>query len=231
MTRPPENVRISTADLKKYREELSAILKSLARRLDACCREFNTNRIENVAGAERVDATSREGTIFHWISEGLQGDLHENDIAELLRLRSVLAFIKGVQAPFEKLEACIGQKIERHVLFSDRAVREVNDLFRKSAFLMNACGDAVLTENPILKAHVLCGVGFVFKLLHNYAEDHERRLVEGVCTPRGSVCYLDMNASFRSMLHHVKEIAQHITVETEMETWACPPHANAEGGE
>ena len=219
---------ISRADLRRYKAELSIILKRLRDRLETTCRVFNTNRKEPARGKDEGEGLARDKVIFRWISEGLRDQIADHDIAELLRLRSVLAFIKGIRAPMQKLRGTVHQKIDEHLLFSDRAVREINDLFRKSGFVMDACGDAVLTENPILKAHVICGVDYIFDLIESYADEHQQRLISGVCRPRPSVLYLDMNESFRTMLHRIKEIALHIPAEVEVETWVCPPRPASE---
>lgn len=215
---------ITKADLTRYQEELAGLLRQLAREVDLTCRAFNRNKKERAGGPKRAKgkADEREGTIFRWINEGLQAGMGEQDLAELLRIRSVLAFIKGVEEPVARLGECVQRKIERRVLYSDAAVREVNDLFGKARFLLHACGDAVQTGNPILKAHVVAGVEYVLAQMEGYSAAHQERLAGGRCTARARELYEHMSDAFGTILKHLKEIASHVPGEMELETWACP---------
>ncbi len=217
-------IAISRADLKRYQDELAGVLRDLARQIELSCRAFNRNRKEPVtperpAGTREAD---HEGTIFRWISEGLQEGLGEQELTELLRIRSVLAFVRGVEQPVTDLIECVDQKIEQHTLFSDAAVREMNDLFAKGRFVMAACADAVQTGNPLLKAHVICGADYVLHLMERYGKAHEQRTARGECVGKAGQVFTRMLASFNTMLKHLKEIASHIPGEVELETWACP---------
>lgn len=185
---------------------------------------FNANRKFPSDAAPDAQA-AQESALFRVISEGLRDGADEHELAELLRIRSVLAFIRGIEAPVQRLADKVEEKVDSHVLFSDAAVREINDLFRKTRFLVQMCADAVLTENALLKAHVLAGVAHVQRLLKAYQGQHQQRLASGICRPRASVLYLEMGDCFARILHHVREIVQHVVADVEVETWSCPPGA------
>ena len=217
-------IAISKADLKRYQDELAGVLRDLARQVELSCRAFNRNRKEPVPPEKPPSAreVDREGTIFKWISEGLQEGLGEQELTELLRIRSVLAFVRGVEQPVTELIECVDKKIEQHTLFSDAAVREANDLFAKSRFVMAACADAIQTGNPLLKAHVICGGEHVLKLVDRYTKSHEQRAAGKEGAGRACLTFKCMLGSFQTMARHLKEIASHIPGEVELETWACP---------
>jgi hypothetical protein len=223
-------IAISKADLKRYQDELAGVLRDLGRQIELSCRAFNRNRKEPVtpekpASTREVD---REGTIFRWISEGLQEGLGEQELTELLRIRSVLAFVRGVEQPVTDLLACVDRKIDQRTLFSDAAVREANDLFAKGRFIMIACADAVQTGNPLLKAHVICGAEYVLQLVERYTRAHETRLAQGQCKPKASVEFTCMLTAFGTIHRYLKEVASHIPGEIELETWACPSRTEPE---
>lgn len=217
-------IAISKADLKRYQDELAGVLRDLERHIELSSRAFNRNRKETLA-PEKPAVTreiDREGTIFRWISEGLQEGLGEQELTELLRIRSVLAFVRGVEQPVTELVECVEKKIGQRILFSDAAVREINDLFAKGRFVMTACADAVQTGNPLLKAHVICGADYILQLIDRSNRAHDERVANGQCSARASITFLCVLAAFRTMVRHLKEIASHIPGEVELETWACP---------
>jgi Na+/phosphate symporter len=219
---------ISKADLKQYQEALASALRQLSGQVQLACRALNRNKKEP-ATARAGKATEgtpadadRERTIFGWISEGLEQGLSEEDLAELLRLRSVLAFVRGVAQPVGQLTECVDKKIDQQALFSDAAVREANDLFSKSQFLLDCCADAVQTRNPLLKSHVLGGAEFVLDLVQRYTEAHQARRASGACSPQSAGIFVCMIEQFRMIVRYLKEIASHIPAEVELETWTCP---------
>lgn len=97
--------------------------------------------------------------------------------------------------------------IREDIFFSDRAIREVNDVFQEAMDLLGILPDLILTRNKILAQHIGEKVRSVFKMANTYSEEHEERLIQGVCMPKSSPFYLGILESLKGVLTHVAEVS------------------------
>ena len=217
---------VNERDLKNYRQEISEVLRQLPPRLEAALRSFNLNKKETTQPAVTTTSNdpAQELRIYRRISQGMQEGIDEQAMAELLRLRSVLAFINGVAAPIDQLTELVNQKIDKKRLFCDACVRDINELFRKTQFLTVACADAVLTGSPILKAHVICGSDHLLGEI-GYPPDSSNSRDKCDCAHKAHELHEKMRAQFHTILTRIKEIANHIPGPMLLESWACPAPA------
>lgn len=214
---------VNERDLKNYREEISEVLRQLPPRLESACRAFNLNRRQAPPRTESpaTNDPEQELRLYKRISQGMQEGIDENAMAELLRLRSVLAFINGVAAPIDQLTKLVNLKIYKKLLFCDSCVRHINEMFRKTQFLTVACADAVLTGNPILKAHVICGSDHLLGEIGSPI-DHNNKREKCSCPPEAHELHDKIREQFQTILIRIKEIANHIPGPMLLESWACP---------
>ena len=75
-------------------------------------------------------------------------------------------------------------KSEKHVLFSEQAVKEVNDMFQETIRLLEYLPNLITTENKLLGQRIGEEGRSVFEIANVYAEEHEERLIQGICEPR-----------------------------------------------
>ncbi|MDD4938849.1 MAG: PhoU domain-containing protein [Candidatus Omnitrophica bacterium] len=99
-------------------------------------------------------------------------------------------------------------KIEEKLLFSDDAVKEYSDLYRKTEKAMEDLAFALEKEDYCLLKRLLKNDKEIDKLVNEYRGRHNQRLIEGVCTPFACNMFLNMLDFTASVYHHVDSIAE-----------------------
>ncbi len=98
-------------------------------------------------------------------------------------------------------------KVQERILFSDRAVKEINDVFQEAMDLLGSLPNLILTQDKLLAQHIGEQVRSVFKIANGYSEGHEERLIQGVCTPKSSPIYLGILESLKGIIAHTLEVS------------------------
>ena len=111
----------------------------------------------------------------------------------------------------DKMIGAIRSKIDEGILFSDRAVVELKDFFSAVIDGFNNIHVLVLTHNPVLADHIINNVKLFEEKGRKYAEEHEERMIKGVCLPKSSLVYLIILESLKDTLRFIKGIAKAIT--------------------
>lgn len=101
-------------------------------------------------------------------------------------------------------------KAQNHILFSDRAVKEVNDVFQEAMRLLENLPDLILTQNKLLAQRIGEEGRSMFKIANGYSEEHEERLIQGICVPKSSPVYLGIIESLKGVIGHVLEVSERI---------------------
>jgi Na+/phosphate symporter len=107
------------------------------------------------------------------------------------------------------MEAMVGRltsMVKDHILFSDRAVKEVNDIFQEAMDLLESLPDLIQTKNKLLAQHIGEQVRSILKIANGYSEEHEERLIQGVCIPKSSPLYLGLIESLKGIITHTLEV-------------------------
>ncbi len=94
-----------------------------------------------------------------------------------------------------------------HLLFSDRAVKEVNEIFQEAMDLLESLPALIQTKNKLLAQHIGEQVRSILKIANGYSEEHEERLIQGVCIPQSSPIYLGMIESLKGIIAHTLEVS------------------------
>jgi len=98
-------------------------------------------------------------------------------------------------------------KSEKHILFSDRAVKEVNDIFKETIRLLEYLPNLITTENKLLGQRIGEEGRSVFEAANAYSEEHEERLIQGICEPEHSPIYLGILESLKGVTVHILEVS------------------------
>ena len=98
-------------------------------------------------------------------------------------------------------------KSENHILFSDGAVREVNDIFQEAMRLLEYLPNLITTENKLLGQRIGEEGKSVFEIVNTYSEEHEERLIQGICEPKHSPVYLGILESLKGVMVHTLEVS------------------------
>lgn len=109
----------------------------------------------------------------------------------------------NIEGILDRLKA----KSQNHILFSDRAVKEVNDVFQEAMKLLESLPNLITTQNKLLAQRVGEEVRSIFKIANGYSEEHEERLLQGICVPKSSPIYLGILESLKGVIVHTLEVS------------------------
>jgi Na+/phosphate symporter len=98
-------------------------------------------------------------------------------------------------------------KSENHILFSDGAVREVNDIFQEAMRLLEYLPNLITTENKLLGQRIGEEGRSIFEIVNTYSEEHEERLIQGICEPKHSPVYLGILESLKGVMVHTLAVS------------------------
>lgn len=96
------------------------------------------------------------------------------------------------------------------VLFTDRAIKEINDVFQETIRLVENLPDLLLTQNRLLALQIEEKGKSILKMADRYSEEHEQRLIEGVCVPQSFPLYLDILFSLKGIIAHTIQVSERL---------------------
>lgn len=101
-------------------------------------------------------------------------------------------------------------KVESHVLFSEKALNEIKELFAVMESLFIDTKDYILTQNPHLKNNIKSGKEKIIRMANEYTLVHEQRLITGVCMPKASYLYIDITDSLKRITRGLFDFAERV---------------------
>jgi phosphate:Na+ symporter len=101
-------------------------------------------------------------------------------------------------------------KIEEKLLFSDDAVKEYGELYRKTEDAMEDIVLALERDNPALAKGALTGQRHIDSLVDEYRQHHTQRLLKGVCAPFACNMFLNMLDFTAAVYYHARKIARNL---------------------
>jgi Na+/phosphate symporter len=141
----------------------------------------------------------------------IQKIIDEKDKTETQK--QYLAIIPSFQIIGFALENLISKmetKVELKLLFSEKALAEINELYSVLVEQFRNTKDYIATKNPVLHAEIKTGWEKVFKLIDEYAIIHQNRLITGVCVPQASYLYLDIVDSIKRISRGLIDFAEKV---------------------
>ena len=109
----------------------------------------------------------------------------------------------NIEGILDRLKA----KSESHILFSDQAVKEVNDVFQEAMRLLGNLPELINTQDKALAQRIGEEGRSMFKIANRYSEEHEERLIQGICVPKHSPIYLGIIESLKGVMVHILEVS------------------------
>jgi Na+/phosphate symporter len=122
----------------------------------------------------------------------------------------VPSHLERASDPIMGLIRCLRDMEAEGTVFTDRGLREINQLFEKATDLLECARDLALTGNHVLARHVEIESMRFHDLASEFARAHEERLIEGVCMPKASSAYLAMVDYLREIARHARRIATRV---------------------
>jgi Na+/phosphate symporter len=157
----------------------------------------------DAAGLEKAAALGRD-------VHGREKSLTEQLLAsqpEREGIRFVPSHLERASDSIVGLIRCLRDMEAEGTVFTERGVREINQLFEKATDLLECARDLTLTGNQVLARHVEIESLRFHDLASEVARAHEERLIEGLCMPKASSAYLAMVDYLREVTRHARRIA------------------------
>jgi len=127
-----------------------------------------------------------------------------------MRYATVPVNLERMAHNLEHIERAIQTKIKEALLFSDKAVSELNYLFYRLKEVMTALEDMILARNIYLANYIKESEKEIERAASAYATAHEDRLVQGLCMQKSSGVYLIILDALKRIAWNAREIAERL---------------------
>ncbi len=164
-----------------------------------------------VSDPAKVSKCETLGKEIHDEEKGLTGDLVCYPDTKGDVLKAIVLFPGRLERVGDLLESTL--KVSRikardGVVFSDKAWKELNELFSLFAEILRTFRDVLLNRNKSVLEHLLTQEHKLAQMTIDFGLSHEDRLLEGLCSPKASSLYLDILDSLKSANEHIREMSE-----------------------
>ena len=192
---------------KEVEERLIQVCRSEIKMLELIFEGFRTLTEKSIKEADRVKEEVRRDSaelakfVIEKSSPGTRGKEWAKPYLSMASSFERLGF--NMEGMVDRLTSMVKDRI----LFSDRAVKEVNDIFQAAMDLLESLPDLIHTKSKLLAQHIGEQVRPILKIANGYSEEHEERLIQGVCMPKSSPLYLGLLESLKGIITHTLEVS------------------------
>jgi Na+/phosphate symporter len=137
------------------------------------------------------------------LKEKVKGEQEQRYVLLIVPFQTVALAMENLM---EKMEI----KVDAKILFSEKALKEINALFAVIEAQLKDTKDYVLTANPHLKAAVHQGMEDIQRMADEYAVIHQDRLIAGVCMPKASYLYIDITDSLKRLARGLAAFSERV---------------------
>jgi Na+/phosphate symporter len=192
---------------KEVGEKMIQVCQSLIKMLELSFQGFRKLSEESFS---KVEETRKE--VQHHSTELAKFIISESTSSEKGKewAKPYLSMASSLDRMTHNIEGIVDRlkpMVRDHILFSDHALREVNDIFQEAMDLLESLPDLILTQNKQKAQHIGEQVRSVFKIANGFSEEHEERLVQGICMPKSSPMYLGILESLKGVIAHTLEVS------------------------
>ena len=191
---------------KEVAEKLAEVAHRLGRMLELAFRAFRKPTDASMEGVEEavteVKRSSSDLTHF-LISKSSSDEKGKEWVKPFLSMASNFdRMTYNIEGLMRQLRLMMRDQIS----FSDRGVKEINDIFQEAMDFLEDLPELILTQNKGQAQHIGEQVRSVMKIANAYAEEHEERLLRGICMPKSSPIYLGILESLKGVIVYTLEV-------------------------
>jgi len=207
----------------EVREKMILTCQALSRMLRVAFQEFGNPTDQKIQQAEgmRSDGHRSTAELTNFIVARSSSGEKEKDWAK--PYLSMASSFDRMTYNIEGIIDRVKRKASEHILFSDRGVKEVNDVFQGAMDLLESLPELIHTGNKQLARQMGERVRAVFKIANGFSEEHEERLIQGICVPKSSPIYLGILESLKGIITHVLEVSGKIVIISSSKSSPSPP--------
>lgn len=129
---------------------------------------------------------------------------------EFLKYASIPGHIERICEYMENMNAALRSRCAEGVRFSDKAVDEVDFLFRGLKEILLDTSGILVSKNPALAGDVKKAEVSFSESARQFIVRHRERVAEGICLPKAACLYFDLLDAFKAIAWHSKEITQEL---------------------
>jgi len=192
---------------KEVGERMIRVCRSLIKMLESSFQGFRKHSEEALKEVEKVKDEIRKNSseLAHFLI--LKSSPYEKGKEWAKPYLSMASSFDRMTFNIEGIVDRLKSKVQERILFSDRAVKEINDVFQEAMNLLGSLPNLILTQDELLARHIGEQVRSVFKIANGYSEGHEERLIQGVCVPKHSPIYLGILESLKGIIAQTLEVS------------------------
>ena len=196
-----------SGDIKSVLERISGMCFRAGSILNLSLEGFMKHKVGLIDEAKKISQTIRDEG--NKLRELLSIKAKEsNTDTEKETIKSLLSVINSVEMSLTGLDSTLQHvrfKVSEGILFSDKAVNEICHLFKETLGILKTACDAIVTRNEVLMKYVVDKYKNLNEIVEVYAEEHEERLIKGLCQPQASPMYLNIMDSIMTVVWHTKQ--------------------------
>ncbi len=98
-------------------------------------------------------------------------------------------------------------KVDKQILFSDQALKEVNEIFQEAMRLLENLANLVGSQDKLLAQRIGEEGRAMLKIANGFSDIHEERLIQGICVPKSSPIYLGIIEALKGVIVHILEVS------------------------
>lgn len=192
---------------KEISEKSIRVCRSLIKRLELIFESFRKLTETSILEADQMKEEVRRHSMY--LAQFL---IEMNSIGE--KGKEYAKPYLSIASSFDRMNYNMDGMVDRlnsmfkdRIFFSDRAMKEINDIFQEAMDLLESLPDLIQTRNKLLAQHMGEQVKSILKIANGYSEEHEERLIQGVCMPKSSPLYLGLLESLKGIIAHTLEVS------------------------
>jgi Na+/phosphate symporter len=188
-----------TMDGKEYTEVIAEALGSTGRAVEdlkKCL--FSRNKRLMGETKKNLMASVKAGLpLFEKVMEKKEKDAVDQWFLELL------PYLQRLGIAVEDLAGAVQIAVDTEVSLTDKALTEISEILALLKDMARDTADVLATKNANFRTYAVSSAKNLLQRTNEYGIDHQKRLIEGVCSPKASFLYL-------SIIDSAKRIAQEL---------------------
>src|SRR4030042_668329 len=192
---------------QEIKEKMILVCQSLMRMLELAVEGFQKPSEESFKEVEEL-----EDKIHQYSAELTSFIISKNPSSEKEKewVKPYLSIASSLDRMAYNIEGILDRvrgKFENHIIFSDQAVKELNDVFQEAMRLLEKLPKLITTQDKLLAQRIGEGGRSMLKIADGYSEVHEERLIDGICVPKHSPIYVGLVESLKGVIIRTLEVS------------------------
>jgi len=176
-------------------EILEALLKGFVNHKEASIKDAKKRFYEGLKARSSFAETL--------VEKKEKDEVEKKYVILLLTLQQILLAI-------ENLINRISTKVESNVLFSQKAVEEIKEIYQIVKSILKDGLDYLITKNLLLKTSVEEKKERLINTISDYEVIHQNRLITGLCMPKASYLYIEIMDSLKRLARGVSDFTSKV---------------------